>query len=166
MENEQQKLISKNGPVFDSDPGWGAKVKAWLGKYFYKVILPILVIILVGYGIASRQSPTDNNELLTVSPTPENTGAVSVTVVKGDGRMLVARRALVDYLVSNPQDLTSAQKMYVETVLGSALQGPLTVSSAIDFQLDDIRTAIASSNDLTDSQIQKWNSYAQKAGIK
>ncbi|MEK7506833.1 MAG: hypothetical protein AAB585_02370 [Patescibacteria group bacterium] len=50
MGNEP-KLIS-SGPVFESGPGWGAKTGRWLGKYFWPIVVPL--VVAAGLYLGSR----------------------------------------------------------------------------------------------------------------
>lgn len=50
MENEP-KLIS-SGPIFEPGPGWGAKIKDWLGRHFWTVVVPLAAAL--GLYLGSR----------------------------------------------------------------------------------------------------------------
>lgn len=39
--NDGQEKIS--GPNFEPGPGWGAKIKDWLGRRFWTVVVPLAV---------------------------------------------------------------------------------------------------------------------------
>lgn len=172
---DQQKLLqnkinqSAKGPVFESGPGWGAKIKTWLGKYFYKVILPIIIVFLVGYGIIYRDRSElndDNFPLETQSPQYLE-GNISQVIVKGDGKINIARKAITQYFSSHPEEpATLAQKMYLETVLAKTIDSDLIVGNTVTFYEADIQAEFANAKTLTASQIQKWEAYARKAGIK
>ncbi len=41
------------GPEFEPAPGWGYKVSQWLKKYFSRVILPGIAIIILVLGITN-----------------------------------------------------------------------------------------------------------------
>ena len=157
---------NNNGPVFEAEPGWGSKVKSWIKNYLFSIIIPAIILILIAYGLVVRQN-SPAFEIPTITPTPGIISSdIRTIVTRGDGKMLIARRALTDYFSKFPEDLTPAQKIFAETVLGNALEGQQKIGDTVVFSLDDIRTALAASNDLSDFQIQKWETYAKKAGIK
>lgn len=160
----------QNGPVFEAGPGWGGKVKAWFGKYFYKVILPVIVVALIGYGITNRNSGENND---TLSPLDTNlpsnsTATISQTVNKGDGKILVARRAIAQYLTENSDiSMTAGQKVYLETVLAQTIDNSLFKNGeTVNFSVNDILSQIEKARLLTPIQLDKWEVYARKAGVK
>jgi hypothetical protein len=157
-----------NGPVFESGPGWGEKIKKWFGRYFYKLVLPIIFLALVSYGIAFRNKTPETSMLPTETPTPMSLALISQVVLKSDGKILVARRAVADYLASHTDlALSPAQKMYLETVLAEKIDNKsLFAGNTINFNDDDISSAIEKSMYLSPSQVLKWSEYARKAGIK
>ena len=149
------------GPVFEAGPGWGAKTKNWLGRYFWKVIFPIVIIVLVGYGFSTRNDGEQTKQ-------PEKSAAaaedkISQSVTPGDSRTHLARRALAEYLQKAPDEvLTAGQKVFVETKLAKTVTAAvLKAGGAIDFRLEDIKNFAAQAKDLTQSQLQKWEIYAR-----
>lgn len=40
------------GPNFEPGPGWGHYVSRWLGKYFWPVVVPIIIVL--GLYLGSR----------------------------------------------------------------------------------------------------------------
>lgn len=161
-----------NGPVFEAGPGWGAKIKTWLGKYFYKVILPIIIIALVAYGIIGRKSNNNNNtnntNPLETNIFSNNSMAVSETVNKGDGKIIVARRALAQFLSDNTDiTLTAGQKVYLETVLSQTIDSnSFTVGQTVSFPEQTILDHIDNAKNLKPGQLDKWEVYARQAGVK
>jgi hypothetical protein len=163
----EQKNI---GPVFESSPGWGGKTKAWLSKYFYKVILPVIIIVLVGYGIASRNGGNVNED---ISPLESNNfedaqALVSQTIGSGEGRIHVARRAIAWFLSENSDiSLTAGQKVYLETVLAQNINKDLfKTGETVTFSDQEILNEIENARNLKPSQLDKWEAYARTAGVK
>lgn len=162
--NEVEPKLIQSGPVFESGPGWGAKTKKWLNKYFYRVVLPIIVIALLVYGFKNR--PKSNREI-GLSPSPKITASqnvISQEVRKGDSRTLIARRALADYLqTATDVTLSAGQKVFVENKLSQLLaNSALKVASNVEIKIDDIQAAITESQRLTKFQLQKWEEFAKK----
>lgn len=151
---------SEGGPVFESGPGWGFYVKKWLKKYLLKIILPVIIVVaIVGVLAASRSS--ENGGKITVSET------IKIAVLRGDGRVLVARRALVDYLKISPQELTAGQKIFIEEMLRQGMENrKLIVGEEISFDFNDFREAILHSKNLSLYQLRVWEDYAKKAKLE
>ncbi len=150
---------SLGGPVFDFGPGWGFYVKRWFGKYLFKIVLPVIVL-LVAMGIYVSSNEAENNDRMAAKD------KIAVVVIRGDSRALLARKALAEYLKGNSQEiLTGGQKLFIEEILRRKLTNPkLTVGEIIEFTVDDIKTAIAQAKQLTPFQLEVWERYAR--GIK
>jgi hypothetical protein len=148
-----------SGPVFDFGPGWGFYVKRWFGKYLFKIVLPAIVLI-AATSIYVSSNEAENNEQRTAGE------KITVAVVRGDSRALLARKALAEYLKENPQEtLTGGQKLFIEETLRRKLNNPkLTVGEIIEFAEDDIRSAISQAKQLAPFQLEVWERYAR--GIK
>lgn len=158
--NEIQVKVISNGPVFEAGPGWGVKIKKWFGKYFFKAVLPVVIVVAVIYGIASRQ--TDNQTADEDKSPVSAQAAISQTINRGDSRIMLARRALAKYLEQSPQDLTKGQKVFIETALGRAVSRPeLKTGESLEFKIDDIKTALTKSKELSVSQLKRWEAAAQ-----
>ena len=162
MADEQPKLLngpdkkSLDGPVFDFGPGWGFYVKKWFGKYLFKIVLPALVII-VAMGIFVSRNNAENNEKITANE------KITVAVVRGDSRALLARKALAEYLKGNSQEiLTGGQKLFIEEILRRKLNNPkLIIGEVVEFAVDDIKAAITQAKQLTLFQLEVWEKYAR-----
>jgi hypothetical protein len=152
------------GPVFEPGPGWGFYVKRWFKKYFFKIILPALVIIAL-MGIFTAHRGTENKEAITNKQAIASQ-KIALTIIKGDSRALLARKALTEYLRKNPEELTKGQKLFIEETLRRKLNQPkLIVGEVIEFTADDIKNSIAQAKQLTQFQLQKWEELAEKAGF-
>lgn len=166
--NEERKLIQgESGPVFESKPGWGGKTKNWFIKYLYKLILPIIIVALVGYGLSTRkgEEPAD----ISLSPTPIGNDEIIIQEVqRGDSLTVIARRALAEYLGNlKDETLSVGQKIFIENRLSQTITASaLIIGSTIEVKIDDIQSFIEESKQLTQSQLQKWAEFARKAGIK
>jgi len=168
MTDEQPKLLngpdkkSLGGPVFDFGPGWGFYVKKWLGKYLFKIVLPVVVVI-VAMGIFVSRNEAENGKKTII---PEET--IKIVVLRGDSRALLARKALAEYLKGNSQEILSGgQKLFIEEILRQKLTNPkLTVGEEIEFYFGDIKVAASQSKNLSPYQLEIWENYAQRAGIR
>lgn len=176
MTDEQQKLLngpdlgglarpklqrSEGGPVFDFGPGWGFYVKRWLKKYFLKIIAPAVVIVIAVGVFTARRNAENGEEIITAPRT------VKVMVVRGDGAVLIARKALAEYLKNYPEELTAGQKIFIEEILRKKVGSKkLIVAEEVSFDFNDIREAISQSKNLSLYQLQVWEGYAKRAGVK
>jgi len=153
----------QNGPVFEPGPGWGAKTKSWIGKYFWKVIFPIAIIVLVGYGISTRNADKDKQLDQQKAAPSVIQETISQTIKPGDSRTVLARRALAEYLkTALDESLSSGQKVFVETKLARTVTAAvLKTGNSVDFRLEDIKNFVAQAKGLTQSQLQKWENYAR-----
>ena len=149
-----------SGPIFEPGPGWGAHTKRWLGKYFWKVVVPVLLVLVVVLALARRggESP------LVGSPTPSgNSQSINQSVQPGDSHTLIARRALANYLQKFPDAaLTAGQKVFIENRLAQTITvASFRVGTAIEFKLSDLQFALSAAHSLTRSELQKWEAYAR-----
>ncbi len=163
MADEQLKLlngpdkISFDGPVFDFGPGWGFYVKRWFGKYLFKIVLPVIVLI-VAMGIYVSSDKAENG-----GKTAVDNETVKIVISRGDGLVLVARKALAEYLKNFPEELTAGQKIFIEEALWRKAEGQkLVVGETVDFGLSNIKEAILRSKDLSPYQLRVWEGYAKK----
>ena len=167
MTDEQPKLLngpdqeSFGGPVFEPGLGWGFYVKKWLKKYFLKIIVPIAITVIT-IGVFTARKGTENGiETTTANET------VKITVLRGDGPALAARRALAEYLKSSPEELTAGQKIFIEEILRGKIGGQkLVVGEEVSFNLNNIKEAISQSKNLSSYQLQVWEGYARKAKLE
>ncbi len=173
-----------DGPQFEMEnkDGWGKKVRGWLNKYGSSVILPIIALLILSGGIylyaQQNSSPSSltldsetkpvipemtemtqkNQETLTIS---ENNGMLIEKANKGEGVTHLARRALQNYLVENPQELTKEQMIYIEDYLKDGVGSrPLEVDEEIAFDKDLIQEAIDASLSLSPEQLKNLEKYS------
>jgi hypothetical protein len=168
MADEQPKLLngpdkkSLGGPIFESGPGWGFYVKRWLGKYLFKIILPAIIVIAV-VGVFTARKGTENKGM-------ENNEKIAggekitVAIVRGDSRVLLARKALAEYLGKNPgESLSNGQKLFIEENLRRKIENPkLVIGEVVEFAVADVESAIAQAKRLTQSQLEAWERYAKE----
>ncbi|MEK7154299.1 MAG: hypothetical protein AAB792_01960, partial [Patescibacteria group bacterium] len=111
IKDEPEKVsrgMLPSGPVFDFGPGWGFYVKKWLKKYFLKIFVPVMIII-VAIGVFTARKGAENEKR------PAEKEIMTVVIVRGDSRALLARKALVEYLKENPEEsLSNGQKLFIE----------------------------------------------------
>lgn len=162
------KLISKGGPVFEFGPGWGIKVKTWLGKYSSKYILPVIILIFIGYGVISWDWSGHETSLLETPGVENNSWIIAQIVHRGDGATHTARRVITEYLAAHPEVIvTAGQKVFLENILSKKINGKMMfVGNKIEFTGDEIKSGIEQSRQLTPTQLQKWEIYATRAGVK
>jgi len=162
-EKSQQKVLP-SGPIFEPGPGWGFYVKRWFKKYFFKAVLPVLIIVGV-IGIFAVRKGAENEKAITNEKTADNQ-KISLTIIKGDSRALLARKALIEYLKETSETLSKGQKLFIEETLRRKLDNPkLLIGEVAEFNVEDIKTAIAQAKQLTQFQLQKWEELAEKAGF-
>lgn len=151
----QPKQPTLKGPVFEPGPGWGFKVKKWLGKYFLKIVLPIIVVVAALTIILPKLNSGHKQE----TESPE---VITQIVQIGDSRTKIARRALAEYLEAYPDDsLIPAQKVFIENKLQSKLDKHPVAGTTVNFSLQDIQLVIAQAKTLSPTQLTKWADYAK-----
>ncbi len=165
-ENLNQPILTplphiEGGPVFEAGPGWGLRLKTWLRRYS-KIILPAVTIVVLAFGFFI----TYKNWTGTIGVVKKKVTIVNKIyekVLSSDSSVLLARRALADYLrVSPDQTLSPGQKVFVEEILRKTIDAiTLTIDQRVEFNLDDVITAINKSKTLSASQLQKWEAYAK-----
>lgn len=162
MDQPKQKInleprLIKSGPEFEMRPGWGFKTGVWLRKYFWKTVAPILIILFIIYGLSNRNSSPDENTELIDSLLPTVNEMISMTIKKGDSRTLLARNALVQYLADYPENLSGAQKLFIETTLSHNMPAlPLKIGKSANFEINEIEILIVKSKNLSPAQLEKW----------
>lgn len=164
-EQEQPKLLNGNkkeflmkGPIFETGPGWGARLKSWFTKNFSRIILPSITVIILATGLVlafeQRSAPLKK----------ENKAAMVITqtVTKGDSKTLIARRVLAEYLIKFPKvSLSNGQKIFIEELLRKEISEKPTEGDKIEFKIQDIEAAIEASLKLLPSTLEKWEMYAR-----
>lgn len=164
MADTQPKLLNSvnhlhvpDGPIFEAGPGWGFKIKKWLNKNFFRKVLPAITVLVLVFGLFlffKNYEKTDKNKRA-------NTNIITQTVLVGDSKTLVTRRALVSYLEKFPESLSNGQKVFIEETLRKMISGNLAANMRIEFKTEDIKTAIDKSLRLSPAQLEKWGEYAK-----
>lgn len=168
-DGHQQFLLG--GPVFEFGPGWSVKTKKWFKKYVLggncalcrssRYVLFFGLVILIFGGPQLKQ-------LVSGPPKQTLTGQIKIseTVQRGDSRIKLTRRALANYLAQFPDPvLTNGQKVFIETSLGQEITNDVFRTGVnVEFEIDDIESAIKKSKSLTPSQLQRWENAAK--GVK
>jgi hypothetical protein len=175
------------GPEFEPAPGWGHKVGQWLKKYFSRVILPAIAVVILVLGINNYMANRSDRETLELDEvgttgivkleeetgeiteveetviTNEEGGVVEIMEVAepGDGVTHLARKALKKYMELNEDiDLLPEQKIYIEDYLKDIIGSePLEIGDTIKFGKQDITDAINKAMSLTDAQIENLSKY-------
>jgi hypothetical protein len=184
MPNSEEIL---GGPEFEPAPGWGHRVSQWLKKYFSRVILPGIAIVILVLGInnymankSDRETfeldevgttgivrlEEDTGEILTVEErvyTDDEGDAVSILEVAdpGEGITHLARKALKKYLEFNEDlELQDEHKIYIEDYLKDMIGSePLEIGDTIEFSTLDMSDAIDAALTLNDAQIENLSKY-------
>jgi hypothetical protein len=169
IKDETEKLQYRAplpGPVFEPGPGWGFYIKRWFKKYFFKAVLPALIIIGV-IGIFAAHKETKNEKTATSEKATGNQ-KITITIIKGDSRALLARKALSEYLKENQEEtLSNGQKLFIEETLRRKLNNPkLIIGEFVEFNVKDIEEAITQAKQLTQFQLQKWEELAKKSDFR
>ena len=152
------------GPIFESGPGWGEKLNKWLKKNASSKLLPAIAILVLLTGIFSVLKNKTGQEKLTLNlGSIEGTPGVIVEIAQPrDGYSVLARRALARHLETADISLTPGRKLFVEESLRQIVEtDPLKIGQEVKFLINDISGAISDSKELTASQIQKWESWAE-----
>lgn len=174
------------GPEFEPAPGWGHKVNGWLKKYFNKVILPGIAMLILVMGITNYTSDNadrdpfaldevgitgivklDEEESVELVEVIETDSGIAIEIIQsaepGDGVTHLARKSLKKYLELNPDiQLKDEHKIYIEDYLKDKVGSqPLEIGDTIRFSTDDISTAIDGALSLTDAQVQNLSQYVQ-----
>ncbi len=175
------------GPEFEPAPGWGHKVSQWLKKYFSRVILPGIAIIILVLGITNymnNRSDREAFELDEVGTTGiirledetgeivevgenvvENNDGNVVEIIEvagpGEGITHLARKALKKYMeLDEDIELQDEHKIYIEDYLKDMIGSePLEIGDTIKFSVRDIVEAINASLLLSDAQIDNLSQY-------
>lgn len=142
-------------------------------------VVPVL-LILVGLGlvfaVSDNNSPVETVEAPGANQTVsrkddieiEHSGRVGAATVSvkarpGDSQTVLARRTLQDYLEGTKQKLTPARLIYVETKMvdRAGRNDCLMVGDSVSFDLKQVERFVKESKELTQSDLQAWDSYAQ-----
>ncbi len=175
------------GPEFEPAPGWGHKVSQWLKKYFSRVILPGIAIVILVLGINNymdNRSDREAFELDEVGTTGiirledetgeivevgedviENDDGDAVEIVEvatpGEGITHLSRKALKKYMeLDDDIELQDEHKIYIEDYLKDMIGSePLEIGDTIKFSVQDIEEAIDAALLLSDAQIDNLSKY-------
>jgi hypothetical protein len=85
------------------------------------------------------------------------------TAGAGNGKTVLARRALANYLEKNQDSsLTPEHKIYIEDYLRKkvAFKGSIRVGTSVEFSKDLIQEAISKSKNLNEKQLKNLHKYA------
>ena len=154
-----------NGPVFESGPGWGGRIKTWMRENIVYVIPGVAIVILIVVLVAAGGNDSDS---ITSAPTSSPTGVqrpvgtLSQIVTVRDSYTSVSRRAITAHIGSTAENETAGQRLYAETILQSQIRNqPLEVGKTIVFDGTAIDKILSDYNTLFPSQITKWEAMAR-----
>jgi hypothetical protein len=168
LSSEEKINFTANGPVFEFGPGWGAKTKTWLRKYFLKAVLPAIVFLSVLILLTRSLDKLSGEAQLTITP-GLNKPTIVLTVVRGDSWPSLARKAITEYLERDSnKKFSPGQKLFAEEKLRVLLATAknLKVNQQITVSSGDIQSALDQALLLNKFELAIWNNYAEKAGIR
>jgi hypothetical protein len=100
----------------------------------------------------------------TPSAASQETGSAFIeTAGAGDGKTMLARRALANYLEKNQDSvLTAEHKIYIEDYLRkkASHSGAIRVGTSVEFSKELIQEAIGKSKNLNERQLKNLHKYA------
>ncbi|MFC1645089.1 hypothetical protein ACFL08_03610 [Patescibacteria group bacterium] len=111
----------------------------------------------------AEETTIDAQEISAIQTSQETEESFIESAQAGEGTTHLARRALSNYLEKNPDsNLTQEHKVYIEDYLRKKVdfQDNMHIGTSVEFSKSLIQEAIASSEQLTDSQIQNLHKYA------
>lgn len=176
------------GPEFEPAPGWNYKVSQWLKKYFSRIILPGIAIVILVLGIINYMENRSDREAFELDEVDGTTGiirledetgeiievggnviengngdAIEIMEVAdpGEGVTHLARKSLKKYMELNEDiGLQAEHKIYVEDYLKDMIGSePLEIGDTIKFSVQDIEEAINSALLLNNAQIENLSKY-------
>lgn len=103
-----------------------------------------------------RQEANTQPETTSTTTSRNVDGAIVVVAGRGDGLTHLARKALQEYLVENPDaQITVAHKIYIEDSLRKSVgyHGSVHVGTEVSFSKDMIQKTIDQSKNLSESQL-------------
>ncbi len=158
-------MSNGNGPVFESKPGWGGKIGAWVSKNMLYVIPGVIIVVILIIILASSGGPNTATPTTSSSPefsVPPTLGDATETILKGDSYTTVARRivAMSNVASSIP---TAGAKLYAETRLAQEIQNqPLVVGGSIKYNQKLVLPYLTTDySALFPSQRIKWEAMAK-----
>ncbi len=169
--NTPQQSTPPPGPMFESGPGWGQRLRMTLGGSLWLPVVSVLVFIIgLGMFINSRNTSAVRTGKPTSSTTPMisviNETGVEITIISGDSYTTIARRAITTYINNNPESskmITPGMRIYAEEQLKKELSRmPLTVGTTFSIKIGDIKAALTKATALTPAQLKKWEFYGNR----
>ena len=154
---EQDKLDIKS-PIFKAKPGWGGKLKNWLGSNLESKILPAAATLVLVFGLYNflNKDGSKTAEL----ETDLESEIIEKIAQPRQGLTHLARAALSEYLNSKGFDLSPEQKLFAETYLVTKLNNRLVhAGDTVTFRINDLTETIERAQTLTDYQLQEWGKY-------
>ncbi len=155
------------GPIFETGPGWGGKLKKWSKKYVLGgdctlcratryVLIFAIIILLAGW-------PKFN----VPQPKPREIKIIEVVRPK-DGQTHLARRILIKYLNQNQiLELTNGQKIFIETVLREKIPNETLeqIGRQVEIEPEEIEKLVGRAKQLSPLQLKKWEVYAEGVNL-
>lgn len=177
------------GPIFEPGPGWGNKIVNWFSRYLWRVIVPVIAVIIVAIGITGLLRNNEAGEIMQEEkeelgfkideetgklifdeenkPSTEITeitkteGTIKINALKGEGITHLARRVIKEYLNDNPDpEIKAEHKIFTEDYLKDK-EGTrlLEIGEELEFTTTDIMTAIEKSKALSEKELENLSKY-------
>ncbi|MDP3954303.1 MAG: hypothetical protein Q8Q06_02710 [bacterium] len=161
--NDRGSHDSSPGPVFEFEPGWGKKLNKWLRTNGIAKLLPVIAVIVLLAGVFSVLQNRNNDKLsLDLDKISDSQEAIIQIAQPRDGYSVLARRALTEYMAVISESLTPGQKLFIEETLREIVEkDTLEIGQEVKFLKADISSAISNSKNLTASQLQRWEAWAE-----
>ena len=156
------------GPVFETTPGWGGQLRAWLSKNLLYVIpaAAVIVILIVIWSLSGKNNSdltatASNSAMPSISAT-ELPSLATMEVKRGDSYTSIARRSVTMVILTLSAPGTNGQRLYAETKLVSDLKKqPLVAGGTITVSTDSIHTYLDEYGKLIPGQTAQWERWAK-----
>lgn len=182
--------MTPQGPIFESGPGWGKRINKWTTHHpFESIVIFLLILILAIILFRSTEdsktqiihvnkqgntsiTPSSSSPLKTpvlqyttttsnTYPVLSNLNYISITIIPRDSYILIARRAITEYISQTPEKESQGQRVYTETTLYTNFQDkPLTPGSTIDVPKKSIQELLDKFTKLNLGQQNTWEKNA------
>ncbi len=155
-----------NGPVFESGPGWGARLAGWSKRNILYIVpaTALIIVIAIVSGTAGKHEG-GTPEISRIPSGPASTSSLPAlvqTVQKGDSYTILSRRAITAAIKDLSPMPTKGARLFAETKLATIFsKQPLVVGGTVTYGGSDISNALAAFDTLTAKQKASWEALAR-----
>lgn len=151
------------GPMFEAGPGWGERLGQWIRSRWSTKLFPAIAVVVLLAGMAKVYSQPQEKEPAKDKESfrSDFQAEISATVNKGDGIIVVSRRALAAYLKEFPDiQLKPEEHLYIENFFQTKFReiAP-AIGQEIKFLKTDFEQSVNEALQLTEGQRQKLRDY-------